>query len=113
MKAVLVYDRFYMCVRRFRYLRNPRHLCPPGEEVDLLLLVASALAHGDRRDAIRRTWGHPRGLSQRRAKLLFLLGRGDPEDAGSTDILQEDFEVGFHDLKILHCAYTVYSTLKS
>lgn len=88
--------RRHLNPHRYAQLRNPRHLCPAPDrraEVSLLVLVASAVAHSDRRDAIRRSWGHPRRLADGHAALLFLLGRGDPEDAGSRDILQEDFEV--------------------
>ena len=43
----------------YSYTLNPgSSVCGDGR-VDLLVLVASALKHGDRRSAVRKTWGAP------------------------------------------------------
>ena len=43
----------------YSYTLNPgSSVCGEGR-VDLLVLVASALKHGDRRTAVRKTWGAP------------------------------------------------------
>ena len=43
----------------YSYTLNPgSSVCGEGR-VDLLVLVASALKHGDRRSAVRKTWGAP------------------------------------------------------
>ena len=41
---------------KFGYILNEPEYCGVGEVVDLLILVASAVAHRDNRDAIRATW---------------------------------------------------------
>ena len=63
-------------------------------------MVASAVDHQSRRDAIRETWGS--GLKKHNSRVLFLLGQGrdrqskiEEENGHYNDILQEDFEVSF------------------
>ena len=53
----------------YSYTLNPgSSVCGEGR-VDLLVLVASALKHGDRRSAVRKTWG----ASNQVDSLIFLL----------------------------------------
>ncbi len=85
---------------RFPYLRNPTHTCLPDDEVDLLVLVASAVGHTDRRAAIRATWGRKDEAAARRARVVFMLGRGEAEDGDEEDVLQEDFVDSYHNLTI-------------
>merc|ERR1719381_61080 len=67
----------------YSYTLNPgSSVCGEGR-VDLLVLVASALKHGDRRTAVRKTWGAP----NQGVKVLFLLG-GQKE--GKEDMLLEN-----------------------
>jgi len=67
----------------YSYTLNPgSSVCGEGR-VDLLVLVASALKHGDRRSAVRKTWG----ASNQDVKVLFLLG-GQKE--GKEDMLLEE-----------------------
>ena len=69
-------------------------------EVDLLILVSSAVSHLDQRDAIRGTWGSKENLRKHKTKILFLLGQGNDQQAlildesqTRRDIIQEDFHV--------------------
>merc|ERR1711997_156208 len=64
------------------YTLNPGSSVCGDDKVDLLVLVASALKHEDRRSAVRRTWG----ASNQGVKVLFLLG-GQKE--GKEDMLLE------------------------
>lgn len=80
---------------RFGILINNQNLCKENQKVDLLVLVASAVEHEERRLAIRQTWGSNPGI-----KLAFLLGQGrdsqskiHSENEAFHDIIQEDFEV--------------------
>ena len=41
----------------YSYTLNPGSSVCGDESVDLLVLVASALKHADRRSAVRKTWG--------------------------------------------------------
>ena len=84
---------------RFGILTNNPQLCQKDEKIDLLIMVASAVDHQNRRDAIRETWAS--NLKKFNFKLLFLLGQGrdkqskiEEENSYYNDILQEDFEVG-------------------
>ena len=43
----------------YSYTLNPGSSVCGESRVDLLVLVASALKHGDRRNAVRKTWGAP------------------------------------------------------
>ncbi len=85
---------------RFGILTNNPQFCQKDEQVDLLIMVASAVDHQNRRDAIRETWA--RDLKKFNFKLLFLLGQGrdkqskiQEENSLHNDILQEDFEVDY------------------
>ena len=69
-------------------------------EVDLLILVISAVSHFDQREAIRATWGSKKNLKYHNTKLLFLLGQGNDQQSSiidesqmRRDIIQEDFHV--------------------
>jgi len=90
---------------RFKYLINEPNKCPPEEPVELLIMVTSAVAHEDRRLAIRNTWG--RQLTALRSKLIFLLGQGRDQQSKIVeeselyhDIVQEDFEDTYHNLTL-------------
>ncbi len=83
---------------RHGILINNPNLCGANEQVLLLILVASAIPHKDRRNAIRETWAS--NLEQFSAKVVFLLGQGrdqqtkiHAENDIHHDIIQEDFEV--------------------
>ena len=77
----------------------------------LLVMVASAAGHQDRRNAIRQTWAY----SLRNVKVIFLLGQGhdqqtriQSENDFYNDIIQEDFEVRVlfflnYETKSSHC----------
>ena len=78
-------------------MNNP-HLCDKEEKVDLLIMVASAVDHQSRRDAIRETWAS--SIEKLNSKVIFLLGQGrdkqskiQDESNLYNDIVQEDFEV--------------------
>ena len=70
-------------------------------EIDLLILVSSAVSHVDQREAIRSTWASPDHLADLKTKVIFLLGNDGEVDQAAIrheskarrDILQEDFKV--------------------
>jgi len=62
----------------YSYTLNPGSSVCGDESVDLLVLVASALKHADRRSAVRKTWG----ANNQAVKVVFLLGA---QKAGSED----------------------------
>ena len=83
---------------KFGMLINNPKICDINEKIDLLIMVASAVKHEDRRNAIRQTWAS--NLNSFSAKLVFLLGQGrdrqsqiQSENTAYRDIIQEDFEV--------------------
>ena len=83
---------------KFGMLINNPKICDINENIDLLIMVASAVKHEDRRNAIRQTWAS--SLNSYNAKLVFLLGQGRDqqsqilsENTSYRDIIQEDFEV--------------------
>ena len=53
----------------YSYTLNPGSSVCGDSKVDLLVLVASALKHGDRRSAVRKTWG----ASNEVDSLIYLL----------------------------------------
>ena len=64
--------------------------------ITLLVMVASAAQHSDRRNAIRQTWAY----SLSGVKVIFLLGQGQDQQTKIqseselyNDIIQEDFQV--------------------
>ena len=66
------------------------------EIITLLVMVASAAQHSDRRNAIRQTWAY----SLSGVKVIFLLGQGQDQQTKIqseselyNDIIQEDFQV--------------------
>ena len=94
----------------FRYLINEPNYCLKNDgdggieegqdDVDILILVSSAISHSERREAIRDTWGSKEHLSSYNTKVLFLLGQGNDhqgkileESQERHDIIQEDFHV--------------------
>jgi len=96
----------------YRYIHNPGPaVCGADREVDLLVMVASALGHQDRRDAIRNTWGSKQDLLSKNFKLVFLLGTTkdpepelqnllDEEASLHADIVQESFVDSYTNLTI-------------
>ena len=71
-------------------------------DIDILILVSSAVSHFDRREAIRATWGSKANAANHNTKVLFLLGQGNDqqtsimeESQARRDIIQEDFHVSF------------------
>lgn len=98
---------------KFDYLVNPEgSIC--GEQthkVDLLVLVASALKHSDRRLAIRETWGDKIKLDKINVKILFLLGTTasqddelesqlNTENENYSDLVREDFLDSYQNLTL-------------
>ncbi|XP_074074749.1 UDP-GlcNAc:betaGal beta-1,3-N-acetylglucosaminyltransferase 7-like [Macrotis lagotis] len=93
-----------------------------GGQVRLLLAVKSAPEHGDRREAVRRTWGRERpgpgsgsGADAASVRTVFLLGRGaaedgpggaalrrrlEQEDLAHGDLLRWDFADTFYNLTL-------------
>merc|ERR1711894_270919 len=68
-------------------------------------MVASAVDHQSRRDAIRETWAS--SLEKINSKVIFLLGQGrdkqskiQDESTLYKDIVQEDFEDTYHNLTL-------------
>ncbi len=94
-------DRPYSNPHPYRYLIQPSDFCQ-DHSVKLLIMVASAHGHGDRRQAIRETWGK-RTKNTENFRVLFLLGSNGEDHIGQAnlyreatdnqDILQEDFKV--------------------
>ena len=89
---------------KFGYLINQPELCNtvppamPDTEITLLVMVASAAGHLERRNAIRQTWA----FSLTKVKVIFLLGQGHDQQTKIQsesdiyqDIIQEDFEVSY------------------
>lgn len=75
----------------YRYTLNPgQDVCPLGEQVEVLVLVASGLGHWERRRAVRETWGR----RQQGVRLLFLLGsqREDMVEEGIEQEIGEEWE---------------------
>ena len=86
----------------YKYLTNPGVSVCGEAAVSLLVLVTSGLEHGERRRAIRQTWGGQTLLGQSQARLVFLLGTTHTRqpsleeelaaEAGQHgDIVREDF----------------------
>ena len=95
---------------KFGYLINQPQMCHHNSEkhsadkvtkeekemITLLVMVASAAQHLDRRNAIRQTWAY----SLSGVKVIFLLGQGQDQQTKIqseselyNDIIQEDFKV--------------------
>ncbi|XP_076030130.1 beta-1,3-galactosyltransferase 1-like [Oratosquilla oratoria] len=84
----------------FHMIMNNPKICTDMKEMNLLVLVSSAVPNFYRRQAIRETWGGSTALEGFNAKLVFLLG--NPHDSSIQpqvveeyrthgDVLQEDF----------------------
>lgn len=96
----------------FKYLTNPGpSVCGQAGPVSLLVLVTSGLQHGERRRAIRETWGSRQEQRQHGMRLVFLLGTSDPpplgletsltaEAARHGDIVREDFLDSYQNLTL-------------
>ena len=69
-------------VRQYDFLINDDALC--GDDLFLVVIVVSALAHTEARQAIRDTWGEATDDTQ----VVFLIGLPDP-DVGYCDQLQD------------------------
>ncbi len=87
----------------YKFLINEPDYCQ-RDEVDLLILVTSALEHRKQRDGIRASWASKRHLSNKRVKVLFLLGNGRDqvyeESRKFGDIIQEDFHDSYRNLTL-------------
>ena len=77
----------------------------PDTEITLLVMVASAAGHLERRNAIRQTWA----FSLTKVKVIFLLGQGHDQQTKIQsesdiyqDIIQEDFEVSYDSTVVFH-----------
>ena len=86
-----------------------------GGPVSLLVLVTSGLQHGDRRRAIRQTWGSGQDQRRHAMRLVFLLGTSHPAQASLEtsletrlteeaehhgDIVREDFLDSYQNLTL-------------
>ena len=80
--------------------------CEPGG-YDLVMGIKSMPSNRIRRDTIRNTWAKTTLLPDYRIKRVFILGLEDDSDSGDEianearlfgDILQADFNEGFHNL---------------
>ena len=91
------------------------------DEIDILILVSSAISHSERREAIRDTWGSRDHLRKYNTKVLFLLGQGNDhqgevleESQNRKDIIQEDFHVSLlffldmHNISLYYFAFIEY-----
>ena len=85
---------------KFGLLINQPDICHGHDSLNLLILVASAVPHFERRNAIRQTWASD--LESHDAKVVFLLGQGHDQQTKIQsealyfkDIIQEDFQVSF------------------
>ncbi|XP_043847014.1 UDP-GlcNAc:betaGal beta-1,3-N-acetylglucosaminyltransferase 7-like [Dromiciops gliroides] len=68
-----------------------------GGRVRLLLAIKSAPEHGERREAVRRTWGREvtgpgSGSDAAAVRTVFLLGRGEAEEGPSGEALRQRLE---------------------
>ena len=96
----------------YKYLTNPGwSVCGREAPVSLLVLVTSGLHHGERRRAIRQTWGAEQLQRQLDMRLVFLLGTAEPaqhsleqqlgeEAAQHGDIVREDFLDSYQNLTL-------------
>lgn len=104
----------------YPYLANPRDTVCEGD-VDLLILVASARKHSDRREAIRDTWGSSQLLQ---TKVVFILGtskvggseleldRQIKEEVDTyNDLIQEDFVDSYLNLTLKTVAGLKWSAI--
>ena len=90
----------------FSRLREPADGC--SADTALLVLVTSALANWERRQAIRDTWGGAEARATLHVRLLFLLGEGETAETRTVeteaerhgDILQEGFHDSYHNLTL-------------
>nr|CAG4650206.1 EOG090X07IA [Sida crystallina] len=57
-----------------KYLKLSSDKCETGSSVRLLLVVKSAISHGQRRAAIRQTWGYEKRFADVKIRCIFLLG---------------------------------------
>merc|ERR1719273_297800 len=65
--------RKYKNPHDYKYLSNPGSSVCGQSPVSLLVLVTSGLQHGERRRAIRESWGSSRVQQERDVRLVFLL----------------------------------------
>lgn len=63
--------------------------CVLDDKIDLLILVKSAMANFDQRNAIRNTWGREDIKGDKKVKLLFFIGRKESQDEVDDRIYQE------------------------
>nr|XP_016935095.1 beta-1,3-galactosyltransferase brn [Drosophila suzukii] len=87
-------------LQRFSYLRMPSFTAEiqTDQPPRITLLIKSAVANAQRREAIRRTWGYESRFSDVHLRRVFLLGSGQEsekdvawESREHGDILQADF----------------------
>ncbi|XP_056264386.1 N-acetyllactosaminide beta-1,3-N-acetylglucosaminyltransferase 2-like [Pseudoliparis swirei] len=101
----------HMRCRTYPMLIDQPAVC--AEEPFLLLAVKSPIAHFDRRQAIRETWGRAGAVANRTVATVFLLGNGVPADflpdlrgmlrheaALHGDLLQWDYRDSFYNLTL-------------
>jgi len=86
---------------RLRFAHDYAYHLNPGQAVcgpehhpcNLLILVASAVGHRERRDAIRATWGRSADLDSFNAKLVFLLGTPAVSELSVKTSLEDEFNM--------------------
>ncbi|CAN7993456.1 unnamed protein product [Ixodes hexagonus] len=94
------YERYRFKIRNAQKCRESSSSQTPAQ-VKLLLVVKSAVAHRDRREAIRRSWGFEKRFSDVGIRCVFILGVNaddpaaqdavDSEYALHRDLVQADF----------------------
>ena len=95
-------------VNRASYERVREAAAGCARDTALLVLVTSAVANWERRQAVRDTWGGAESLTPLRARLVFLLGEGEPIETEALqaeadrhgDILQEGFRDSYLNLTL-------------
>lgn len=93
----------------FRFVSN--HLRCDRDDILMVVFVHSAPANGDRRLAIRRTWGNERNFVHEAVRLVFLVGDVvspqlraslDAEDLQYGDLIQGNFMDTYRNLSYKH-----------
>lgn len=83
------YERYRFKIRNEHKCRESRE-SPSPARVKLLLVVKSAVAHRDRREAIRHSWGFEKRFSDVPVRCVFVLGV-NADDPTSQDALDSEY----------------------
>ena len=94
-------------IAEFRYLMNPRTICPIGTHLSYVVCMFSAPANFKAREEVRQTWAAPNLLMGHPSRLVFIMGRPDEhqvllklqnESRIHGDIVMEDFVAAYDNL---------------